>query len=76
MSQKPRRRRVDQAAVTPPRVRITMRLSPEALRRLGVTCAMERVRPGDLLEALIVERSRRWVVQDRGGLSGETSAIE
>ena len=75
MSEKRRRNRVDQADMAPPRIRLTMRLTPEALRRLGVTCAMERVRPGDLLEALILERSRRWVVQDRARETGRTEGI-
>ena len=66
-----KRRRIDPGTTAAHRPRITLRLSAEAQRRLCVTCAMERIRPGDLVEALILERSRRWVVSDRGREAGE-----
>jgi hypothetical protein len=46
------------------------------MRRLGVTCATERVRPGDILEQLILDRSKRWVVHDRGREGGSTETVE
>jgi hypothetical protein len=46
------------------------------MRRLGVTCAMEQVRPGDILEQLILDRSKRWVVQDRVREGGSTETVE
>ena len=71
MPPKRKRRRAAGAAT---KTRLTLRISIEAATRLAVTVAMERIKPGDLVEQLILERSRRWVVQDRQRESGETES--
>jgi hypothetical protein len=60
------RRRTERAGELTAKVKTAFRLTTEAVRRLGVMCAMEQIGRNDWLEAVIREKSRRWVVSDRG----------
>lgn len=57
------------------KARLSVRVSVKALERFGVICSMEHVRPGALVEELILERGKRWVVQDRAREAGEDEAV-
>lgn len=43
--------------------RLNVRISPDALRRLGIHCVMSGTTPGKLVEKLINEHLRDWKVQ-------------
>ncbi len=60
-----RRRKTDGAGERNAKVRTAFRLTTEAVRRLGVTCAVEQVGRNDWLEAVIREKAKRWVVSER-----------
>jgi hypothetical protein len=56
-------------------LKLSIYLTPESARRLGVTAACERSTQSAVIEALIREHLRRWVVADRRGKS-DGQAIE
>lgn len=56
------------------KVKKALRLSPEAAERLGVHAIKARRTESDLVEELIRLHLKRYVVQDRGGASGVSSA--
>lgn len=45
--------------------KVSFYLSPEAIRRLGVTAAMESTDKSRVVEQLIADHLKRWVVSDR-----------
>lgn len=66
---KPRRRKAGKTAERPRdgKVKATIRLSPEASKRLSVHAAMMEMDRSALVERLINDHLRRYVVSDRGG---------
>lgn len=62
------RRQVAKSTARPvePKVKTAVLLSPEAMRRLGVTALMTGKTHSDLIEELIQTNMRRFVIQDRG----------
>jgi hypothetical protein len=59
-------------------LKLSIYLTPAAARRLGVHCTMERMSQSAVVEELINEYLRRYVVQDRGrpGGGGDSPALE
>lgn len=55
------------------KVKKALRLSAEAAERLGVHAIKARRTESDLVEELIRLHLKRYVVQDRGGVSGASS---
>ena len=53
-----------------PKVKVSLRLTPEAAERLGIHAIKARRTQSDMVEELIRQNLRRYVVQDRGGASG------
>jgi hypothetical protein len=76
-STKPRRRPVSRS--TKPqvasKVKVGLYISPESARRLGATALMEGKDRSDLVDELIRQHLRRWVVVDRGGAPGPTLPV-
>jgi len=70
-----RRRRIRGAAGDAGKVKTAFTLSPEAIRRLGVVCAMEQVERSAWLEGVIMEKARRWVISDRARPPGGESVL-
>jgi BioD-like phosphotransacetylase family protein len=58
------------------KVKCTMHLTLEASQRLDIHATMSGQDRSEVVEALIQQHCRRWVVSDRGGdtASGETAA--
>jgi hypothetical protein len=75
-SAKPRKRSAAKPATRPPgmKVKSTMHLSVEASQRLDIHCAMMGYDRSALVEKLITENLRRYVVSDRGGPEGNEPA--
>ena len=75
---KPRKRSAAKAAVrsSGEKVKATIHLSLEASQRLTVHAAMMGMDRSELVEQLIKDHLKRFVVSDRGGGSGEKSAAE
>ena len=59
-----------QARLTASKVKATIHLSAEASQRLTVHAAMMGMDRSELVESLINNHLRRFVVSDRGGLEG------
>jgi hypothetical protein len=74
-SGKPRRRPAAKAAARPAaaKVKATIHLSVEASQRLSVHAAMMGMDRSELVEALIGQHLRRFVVSDRGGADAAAS---
>jgi len=72
---KPRKRQSVKAAPRPAasKVKATIHLSVEADQRLNVHAAMMRMDRSELVESLINQHLRRFVVSDRGGGEGAAS---
>lgn len=70
---KPRRRQAVKPSIRPSaaKVKTTVSLSVEASQRLTVHAAMMGIDRSALMEKLIVDHLRRWVVSDRGGHDSE-----
>lgn len=68
-SGKPRKRSPAKAAAEqgPTKVKATIHLSPEADKRLSVHATMMEMDRSALVEKLINDHLRRYVVSDRGG---------
>ncbi len=66
---RPRKRQGVKAAKPPgdAKVKATIHLSPEASQRLSVHATMMNMDRSELVEQLIRENLRRFVVSDRGG---------
>jgi hypothetical protein len=60
-----RRQKTEEAGERTAKVKTAFLLTTEAVRRLGVMCAMEQVGRNEWLEATIREKAKRWVVSDR-----------
>lgn len=76
---KPRRRGAGKPSgrAAASKVKSTIHLSVEASQRLDIHCTMMRMDRSELVEKLINEQLRRWVVSDRGKAdsdSGEDAA--
>lgn len=56
------------------KVKATIHLSVEASQRLTVHAAMTGVGRSELVESLLLQHLRRYVVSDRGGPDGEAAA--
>ena len=58
------------------KVKATIHLSSEADKRLSVHATMMEMDRSELVELLIIQHLKRWVVSDRGGevASGEAAA--
>jgi hypothetical protein len=56
------------------KVKATIRLSVEADQRLSVHAAMTGMDRSELVEKLIRDHLRRYVVQDRGGPDGDAGS--
>lgn len=54
-------------------VKCSVYLSAESAKRLGIHSTMENQSQSAIVEALIREHLRRWVVQDRGKSAAEAS---
>jgi hypothetical protein len=54
------------------KVKSTIHLTVEASQRLDIHCTMMGLDRSAMVEKLIHEHLRRYVVSDRGGASGET----
>lgn len=67
-STKPRRRSVSRSTKpqVAPKIKVGLYISPESARRLGATALMEGKDRSDLVDELIRQHLRRWVVVDRG----------
>jgi hypothetical protein len=76
-STKPRRRPASRS--TRPqvvsKVKVGLYISPESARRLGATALMEGKDRSDLVDELIRQHLRRWVVVDRGGAPEPTLPV-
>ena len=76
-STRPRRRPVSRS--TKPKVvskvKVGLYISPESARRLGATALMEGKDRSDLVDELIRQHMRRWVVVDRGGAPEATLPV-
>jgi hypothetical protein len=59
--------------MTSPKVKATIHLSVEADQRLNVHAAMYRMDRSELVEKLINDHLRRYVVSDRGGAEGSAA---
>jgi hypothetical protein len=72
---KPRKRQAAKPATRPAalKVKTTIHLSVEASQRLTVHAAMMGMDRSSLVEKLIGDHLRRWVVSDRGGREGEAA---
>ena len=55
----------------PPKVRSTFTLTGEAVERIEVHARRLGIRPSELVERLVNEHCRRFVVQDRGQGQGQ-----
>jgi hypothetical protein len=75
-SGKPRKRQGAKAAnrQAAAKVKATVHLSVEAHQRLTVHAAMMGMDRSELVEKLINDQLRRFVVSDRGGQAGEDAA--
>jgi len=58
------------------KVKATIHLSAEASQRLSVHAAMTGQDRSELVESLIVQHLRRFVVSDRGGENGNGGIVE
>jgi len=69
---KPRKRLAAKAATRPtaPKVKATIHLSVEASQRLDIHATMMNLDRSALVEKLINDHLRRYVVSDRGGPDG------
>jgi hypothetical protein len=56
------------------KVKSTIHLTVEASQRLDIHCTMTGLDRSAMVEKLINEHLRRWVVSDRGGSSGESDS--
>ncbi len=74
-SGKPRKRSSAKASLRPSasKVKATIHLSVEASQRLTVHAAMLGMDRSELVEKLINDHLRRFVVSDRGGADGTSS---
>ncbi len=72
---KARKRTASKAAARPAatKVKSTVHLSVEASQRLTVHAAMMGMDRSELVEKLIVDHLRRYVVSDRGGAGEDAS---
>ena len=52
---------------SPSKVKCTIHLSVEASQRLDIHATMSNMDRSELVETLIQQHCRRWVVSDRGG---------
>lgn len=70
---KPRRRSSSKTASRPTgsKLKCTMHLSVEASQRLDIHCTMMGMDRSELVESLINQHLRRYVVSDRGGSESE-----
>lgn len=77
-SGKPRKRQAAKAAErrTAEKVKATIHLTLEASQRLTVHAAMMGMDRSELVEQLIKDHLKRFVVSDRGGGSSEGSSSE
>lgn len=73
-SGKGRKRQAGKATIRPAssKVKATIHLSVEADQRLNIHCAMMSMDRSELVEKLINEHLRRYVVSDRGGVDVAT----
>jgi hypothetical protein len=72
---KPRTRRVKKPTPAGPEVRPKhLRLSAEAWERLRIHATKERKSESAVVEGLIKDHLRRWVISDRGGPAEGASA--
>jgi len=60
----------------PPPVKATVRISAEADNRLGVHAQMTGLTRSAIVEALVIEHLRRYVVSDRGGARDGPGRVE
>ena len=74
---KTRRRPVSRSTRTQvvSKVKVGLYISPESARRLGATALMEGKDRSDLVDELIRQHLRRWVVVDRGGAPEATLPV-
>lgn len=61
-----RRRPVAKPSAAPQKVKTAVHLSPESFRRLGIAAVMEGRTQSDIIDKLISDALRRYVVSDRG----------
>lgn len=68
-SGKPRRRATGKPAGRPSvvKVKTTIHITTEASQRLAIHAAMMGMDRSELVESLIHQHLRRWIVSDRGG---------
>jgi hypothetical protein len=76
-SGKGRKRQAAKAANRPggSKVKSTIHLSVEASQRLDIHCTMMGFDRSEMVEKLINDHLRRYVVSDRGGPEGATEAV-
>ena len=76
-STRPRRRPVSRSPKPQAdrKIKVGLYISPESARRLGATALMEGKDRSDLVDELIRQHLRRWVVVDRGGAPGPTLPV-
>jgi hypothetical protein len=74
-SGKARKRQAAKAATGRPvsKVKCTIHLTVEASQRLDIHATMSGMDRSELVESLIRQHCRRWVVSDRGGEDGAAS---
>ena len=73
---KPRKRPAPKTAGRPngSKLKCTMHLSVEASQRLDIHCTMMGMDRSELVESLINQHLRRYVVSDRGGSETEVDS--
>ena len=65
-----------QKRTTGPKVKTSINMSVDAWQRLGIHATMMNMDRGELMEQLIRDHLKRYVVSDRGGLPSETPPLD
>ena len=61
---------------TGPRIKTSIHISVEAWQRLGIHATMMNLDRSELMEQLIRDHLKRYVVSDRGGLPNEDNPLD
>ena len=61
---------------TVPKVKTSITISVEAWQRLGIHATMMNIDRSELMEQLIRDHLKRYVVSDRGGTGGEETPLD
>lgn len=59
-----------------PKIKTSINMSVDAWQRLSIHATMMKMDRGELMEQLIRDHLKRYVVSDRGGLPSETTPLD